>query len=149
MRKILLLCGISVVLISCNFKDEKGQSPLIMNEQGYLVDNHNYEVSAEREAAREDYRATLDDGSSFVSSVSGKPTVADREKFAETFKPKTGKTEIILEGKDKTTIILKGYMVPYTVEQYENLNYFDLLKKMGFKKVIFLFGKETVAIKNL
>lgn len=149
MRKVLLLCGLSGVFISCNFKDEKDTSPLIMNEKGYLVDNPNYEVSPELEAAREDYKATLDDGSSFVSSLSGKPTVGDREKFAETFKPKTGKTEIILEGKDKTTIKLKGYMVPYTVEQYENLNYFDLLKKMGFKKVIFLFGNETVATKDL
>lgn len=151
MKKMLLICLV-LVFNSCSLKDDNGNAPLIMNEEGLLVDNPDFEdnISTEPKEARENYKATFDDVI-LESNIPLNPTIKDREEFAKVFKPKTGKTEIELSGKDKTTIKLRGYMVPYTVEQYENLNYYELLKNMGFKKVIFLFGDtdKVVATKDL
>ncbi|EKB61412.1 hypothetical protein [Bergeyella zoohelcum] len=156
MKRILLVAISAMFLVSCDFKDKHGNAPLIEDEQGRLVDNPNYKTDEEweREEIKQKIKEELektrkDDGMSFVAENS-EPTAEDRENFAKVFKPRSGKNEISLSGKDKTTITLtSGFNSEFTMEQFNNLNYFEKLRELGFKKVVFSNGKKTVATKDL
>ncbi|SKC12463.1 hypothetical protein SAMN05660477_03166 [Soonwooa buanensis] len=154
MKKILLLLSI-ILLSSCDFKDKNGNAPLIEDANGNLIDNPNYKTKAESEYdekmqdVREKYKESKTDDGTLNLSTS-EPTIKDRESFAENFKPKNAKTEVKLSGKEKTTITLtSAFTTEYTLEQYENLNYFEVLKNLGFKKVVFSNGNKTIATKKL
>lgn len=59
MKKILFLSAIYCVVIGCDFKDSKGNAPLIEDANGNLVDNPNYVSDQqyqemEKEKIRED-----------------------------------------------------------------------------------------------
>ena len=154
MRRITSIFLI-LLLISCDFKDNSGNAPLIEDADGNLVDNPNYKSEEEQnydvqmQDVREEYKKSeKDDGTSNLPS--SEPTVKDREFFAENFKPKTSKTDVMLSGNEKTTITLtSAFTTDYTLEQYENLKYFEVLERLGFKKVIFSNGNKTIATKKL
>lgn len=154
--KKLFFSILLLTLISCDFKDKKGNAPLIEDANGTLIDNPAYSEKTE-----------IDTTTNFVEDTpkkfrvpgvdfevdekeEAKIDIEKREDFAKSFKPKTGKNEISLSGKDKTTITFTGtFNTPFTREQFENLNYFDEMKPYGFKKVLFSNGLKIVATKKL
>lgn len=154
MKKLLLLSILGLSLVSCDLKDKNGNAPLIENEKGEFVDNPNYKTDQQikfdenMQSARAEYKASEKDDGSNITLIK-EPTITDRENFAVTFKPKTGKNEITLSGKNKTIITFTGWNTEYSVEQFGNLDYYSKMKALGFTKVKFSNGQKIVGTKNL
>ncbi|MGV8914381.1 MAG: hypothetical protein ACOH1X_02920 [Kaistella sp.] len=153
MKKLLLLSTLGLSLVSCDLKDKNGNAPLVENEEGEFVDNPNYKTDQQikydenMQSARAEYKASEKDDGSNVT-LTKEPTITDRENFAVSFKPKTGKNEITLSGKNKTTIKFTGWNTEYTLEQFDNLDYFSTMKSLGFTKVLFSNGTKTVGTRS-
>ena len=141
-------------------KDKNGNSPLIDDGTGRLIDNPEYKSddqlryedkkAAEKAEFDEAFKDVGANMKKWANENSAPKTKEERENFAKTFKPKTSKMEISLSGKDKTTIkFTSAFNSEYTVEQFENLGYFSELRFMDFKKVLFSNGKKVVASRDL
>ncbi|GEM_PF-4910040 len=154
MRKIIF-CLLIVCAVSCDFKDKNGNAPLIEDADGNLVDNPDYKTAEQEhydkvlQPSRDALKESLKDGTEDVV-IFNEPTVQDREHFITVFKSKTSAQEMKLSGDEKTTItFISAFNTPYTVEQFDNLHYYDKLRELGFKKVIFSDGVKTTGEKDL